>query len=385
MAVETDRIRIVVENKDGDIIHRDLPVMQPPRIVKLLSGASTITFPVHPKDPALKGINFKAWGTWLHAERLINGERKIIASGILKPGAEPDPATGLTTLEAQGFSAYPKGLPWLQNWNPITVDVGEVFERIWNHIQSQPHGNLGVQVYPTTTGAIMLPGFSFDNEELIIDFFALFIREVDEVDCGDFLEKLARDIPIDYFEESEWNEDKTGIVKKIHIAYPKGGVEQTDLIFRMGENVIAAKPKTEVDIQWTSDVSIKGWFPNKQYSYRLSNADPDRYRRVIKEADARINSNERAAAWARRKLARRQIPHYWEEITIDPYHPNAPFGEWDVGDTIRVEGQMPWKGHVSQDHRIIGWDLDSASNKCVIKLMAEGAFNYDPIDFPEPA
>ena len=376
-----NRIRFLVEDVYGNFLSRDLMV-QEPKIVRALSGPSSIEFKIHPQEPSAQGIPFKPWGTWIHAEKEIFGERVILASGIVQPG-EVDPESGILSLKAEGFSNYPKGIPWLENWNPIAVDPFEIWERIWNHIQSYENGNLGVTVYPTSSGTQMLPGFGFDNEELVIDFFAIFIREIDFNDCGDFLNKLARDTPIDYIEESSWNSDHSAILKKIHLYYPHGGYDQTGVLaFRINENIIKATPKQEVEIQWTSDLIMRGWFPGKVYSFTLSNSDPERYRRVIKEDDLQINSNERAAAWAHRKLARRNIPHYFENITIDSNHPNAPFGTWDVGDTIRIHGYMPWVGDVTQNHRIIAYALDDATGLCELQLMAEGAFNYDPIYYP---
>src|SRR6478609_10596264 len=124
MATQEDRIRIIVEDAHGNILSHDLEPMTPPVVTKKLSGPSNISFQIHPKQPSVQGIDFKAWGTWIHAEKLLRGERKILASGILKPG-EIDPASGMAQIEAEGFSAYPKGLPWLENWNPITVDPAE--------------------------------------------------------------------------------------------------------------------------------------------------------------------------------------------------------------------------------------------------------------------
>ena len=43
---------------------------------------------------------------------------------------------------------------------------------------------------------------------------------------------------------------------------------------------------------------------------------------------------------------------------------------------------MPWVGDVTQDHRIIAFALDDATGLCELQLMAEGAFNYDPIYYP---
>lgn len=386
-----DRFRFAVEDAHGNFLTRDLIVMEP-QIVRTLSGPCSISFKVHYNEPSVQHpdgsgpIQFKPWGHWIHALKTgLDGSEKVWASAIVKP-SEVDPTTGILSLEAAGFSSYAKGLPWLVNWNPIAVDPFEIVEQIWNHIQSYSKGNLGVTVYPTSSGMQMLPGFSFNNEQYIQDFFAIFIREVDRNDCGDYINKLARDIPFDYFEESSWNTGKTAISKKIRLAYPSGGVNQTDLVFRLNENVVSAKQKVEAEIQWVSGISMKGWFPQKQYYSEFINADPDRYRRVIDESDVRIDSNERAAAWAHRKLTRRQVPHYYESINIDPYHPNAPFGSFDVGDTITVSGPMPWVGtNVTQAHKIMAIGWDESKNSMELRLMAEGAFNYDPIDYvPRP-
>lgn len=385
-----DRFHFVIEDKAGNILARDV-IAQEPRVTRMLSGPSEIEFKIHPKDPSIQmpgglgPIKLKPWGHWCHALKTdLEGNEKIWASGLFQP-SDIDPTTGVMTARFEGFSNYPKGLPWLENWNPIAVDPFEVFARVWNHLQSYPHGNLGVEVYPTDSGTQMLPGFSFNGEEFIQDFFAIFIREVDRLDCGDYINKLARDIPFDYWEESFWNATKTVVNKKIRLAYPAGGVDQTDLVFRAGENVIGATPKQETEVEWFSDITIKGFFPGKQYSSTLANADPDRYRRVMDETDLNIDSNERAAAWAKRKLSRRQFPDQFDSIIIDPYHPNAPFGSFDVGDIIRIVGPIHWVSDaVDVKHKVLAHHWDEKSGQVELKVMAEGAFNYDPIEYVAP-
>ena len=389
-----DRFRYIIqEARTNRIITYDLPVSNA-KMMRKLSGSSLITFDVDYRDSRVqdpetgKPIAFKPWGHWCHVEYNFKGERKIWASGLMKP-SEVDPQTGMLQAEFEGFSAYPSGMQWLQNWNPIAVDPFEVVTKIWTHLQSYPNGNLGVTPYslgpngekvvPPVSNTQMLPGFSFDGNKFVMDFFALFIRAIDFIDCGDFLNKLARDIPFDFFEESNWNENHTNVEKWIRLAYPEGGVLQENLTFRLNENVFQAKSKTEAEIEWTSDLIVRGWFPGKVYSSQIQNADPKRYRRTILEEDAQINSQERAQAWSHRQLARRQFPNYWESIIVNQYHPNAPFGTYDVGDIIRVQGDMPWIGNVDQAHKIMGISIDQATNTCEITLKAEGAFNYDPI------
>lgn len=382
-----DRWRFAVEDRHGTFLTRDLIPVAPAKVVRNLSGPASIEFKVHYSEPSVQmadgsgAIQFKPYGQLVHALKEDQFGNEIVwASCIVQP-SDIDPASGVLDLRTQGFSGYAKGLPWLENWNPIAVDPFEVVERIWNHIQSYAHGNLGVTVYPTSSGTQMLPGFSFNNEEFVQDFFAIFIREIDRQDCGDYINKLARDIPFDYFEESAWNASRTDIIKKIRLGYPSGGFNRTGLVFRPNENIRETKQKQEVEKDWFSDISLKGYFPGKQYSVQLGNADPDRLRRVVDELDLKINSQERAAAWAKRLLTRRQTPNYYESIIIDPYHSNAPFGTFDVGDNVLVEGPMPWKGDMKQIHKVLAHVWDEEKNVVQLALMAEGAFNYDPIEY----
>lgn len=381
-----DRWHIWVEDRYGDILTKDL-VPQEFVFVRNLSGPCQIEFKVHPKEPSVQmpngsgAIQFKPWGHLIHAVKEdLNGDEKVWGTGIFQP-SDIDPDTGVMALRAKGFSCYADGLPWLENWNPIAVDPFEIAHRIWTHIQSYPMGNMGVTVYPTSSGTQMLPGFSFQNEEWIQDFFAIFIRESDRNDCGDYFTKLARDIPFDFYEESVWNPATRSVDKAIRLAYPYGGVDQLGIVFRFGENVSDSTQKAESETDWFSDVTIDGYYPGKVYSATVSNADPDRWRRVMSDKDLRVDSSERAAAWAHRLLTRNQAPKYFESIVVEPYHSNAPWGSYDVGDFIRYQGSMHWKGNINQKHKVMAIIWDEKKDTVELKLKAEGVFNYDPIDY----
>lgn len=372
-------MRVIVEHATTrEIVSRDLDINKI-QVVANLSGPCQIDIEVPWKGYDQPWIKFLPFGHLIHVEHEVMGQREIVATGIMQP-SEVDPQTGNIRVVADGFSNYPKDIPWLQNWNPVVVDPFEIFHKVWDHLQSYPTGNLNVQVYPSSSGTYMLPGFSFDGSEFVLDFFAFFLRSADMRDCADTINNLARDIPFDYLEESTWNSNRTQIDKKIHLGYPKLGVERTGMVFRFGENVISGKPRPTTDVEWASDIIVKGWFPGKVYSSDFKNDDSNRLRRVIKQDDISINSKERAMVWAKRKLTRRQVPDYWEEIQIDPFHPNAPFGQWRLGDEILVQGHMPWVGKVSAKHRIIGWGWDGVG-PMTLKLKHEGAFNYDPINY----
>lgn len=376
-----DRFRLIVqETRSKEILTRDM-IATNLQIQRQLSGPCTIECDVDPNDPSVSGIYFKPWRQYVHVEKTMQGKRKIWATGIVQP-SETDDKTGVLHLKAKGFAGYPKDMPWLENINWIANDAFDPVVEIWDHLQSFPNGDLGVEVFPTKCGAEMLPGYAFDGGLWNMNFFATFVRETDRLDCGDYIDALAKDTPFDYAERSEWNADRTDVIKKIELGYPRLGAVQDKLAFVINENVTAAKPHTESSIDWVSDVGISGWFPGVESSYELANADPNRLRRYLKEEDAFIDSDERAAAWAHRKLARRQTPAYWETITIIPDHPNAPFGSFDVGDTITVSGFMPWVGDVVQDHKIMAISISEKDNICQLNLKAEGQFNYDAIYYP---
>lgn len=377
-----DRFRLIVQQtRGGNIISRDLTATNL-MVQRALSGPCDIQCDVNPNDPSVQGIYFKPWEQYIHVEKTMQGKRKIWASGIVAPSTV-DEKTGVLHLKAKGFAGYPKGLPWLDDLNWVTNDAYEPVVEIWRYLQSFPHGDLDVEVFPKTSGVEMLPGYSYDGTSMSLNFFATFVRATDKLDCGDYIDALARDIPFDYAERSQWNHDRTDVIKKIELGYPRLGVIQQNLAFVLNENVLSAKPHTESQIDWVSDIGVTGVFPGFEYSFELANADPNRLRRYLNETDTSIDSNERAAAWAHRLLARRQTPAYWESITVDMHHPNAPFGTFDVGDTITVRGAMPWVGDIAQDHKVIGISVDDTKNICQLTLKAEGEFNYDPIYFPD--
>ncbi|OIN79354.1 hypothetical protein [Mycobacterium malmoense] len=691
-----------------------------------LSDGCDISFDVNLNDTSAAGLQFKSYGYYIHASKIMYpGKERLWCTGITQP-SDVDETSPILHLKAKGYAAYPKDIPWLEDLNWVANDAFRPVVEIWRHLQQDfPNGNLDVEVYPAASGVEMLPGYAFDGNLLNLNFFATFIRQTDKLDCGDYINALARDIPFDYREESEWNADRSGVIKRLHLGYPRLGVIQENLAFVLTENVLSAKPHTEATTDYATDVGVTGWFPGVEYcvsddtevmtregwqrydeisvgttvltqnnetglaewqsveavnvfegerwiyetnfrghssastaehrwpvawfshpgqpwrrrwattasftknekvscaapvvdlpstpkyddalvellawywtegtwavpggkiaisqwgnhierikaaaarlfgpetvgsnlrkgdgeecvwrgavwqaqrnntivifgsaasavflehivdyrtkavsydfianltqaqlelfincsvwadadsdwdptdqvhfgqkyehnidvlqfacqlagrksvkhtsrtmngqpwyglgiyaqhrtkikaktmldnmerrwhkgvvwcpttpngtwcarrkgtvyftgnSSQLANADPDRLRRYLSEDDAFIDSNERAKAWAGRRLARRQTPPYWETITINPLHSNAPFGSFDVGDTIPVSGDMPGVGYISQDHKIIAIstkvDDKSGAEVTQLTLKAEGAFNYDPIFFP---
>lgn len=383
-----DRMRFsVVEVNTDKILSRDL-VPKEHSVTVNLSAPTQLSMSIDQSQRygSAGGIGFKNWGQYIIPELETDQFGKICFGGPILSDNRVDPATGDLILDGLGFMGYPKGIPWLENFNPIAVDPAEVFQRVWAHIQSYVNAQLGVEVLPASTGTQMLPGFAFDGSILSFDFFALFVRASDLIDSGDFLTSLARDLPLDLFEEVAWNEDRTELTKVLRLAYPLGGVKQEHLAFRLGENVINAEKAEEFEIEPVSDIIIRSWIPGRVSSAQLTNADMTRLRRVAMEEDANISNNERAAAWARRKLTRRNVPKHFKKITVKLDHHNAPFGSYWVGDSIYVEARdYPWHGDIEGWHRIVSITMKNDEPDAELTLKAEGAFNYDPIIYnPDP-
>ena len=380
----TDRLRFTVLQVNSDeILSRDL-VVQEAEVMVSLSGPSRCSFkiPQGEQTASAYGINWKTWGQWIVPEIELNGVRKCLGAQLVNK-CDIDAQSGTMQIEGMGFLGYPKSIPWLENFSPIAVDPAEIVQRIWAHIQNFTNANLGVEVLPASTGTQMLPGYSFDGNILNFDFYAMFIREVDFQDCGDAINSLARDIPLDMLEEVSWTDSaRTTLSKVVRLGYPYLGYLQQYLAFILGENVIMAEKAEELEIEPVTDVIIRGWRPGKTYSSRLTNDDYTRVRRVIMEEDANIDSTERAAAWAKRRLTRRNIPLSFQKIVIDPSHPNAPIESFWVGDTIYVEAKnYPWVGDIVGWHRITGMTFKDGEPLVELQLKTEGAFNYDPITY----
>lgn len=379
----TDRLRFsVIEVNTDRILTRDL-VVKEPKVRPNLSGASSMQFKIDQNESmaSAAGIAWKNNGQLVICEMEVDGVQFIFAWGLVTDN-QVDKQTGEMSIQCTGMLGYPQNRPYLENFNPIAVDPFEIISRVWAHLGSFSNANLGIVIEPASSGTQMLPGYSYDGNILNFDFYAVFYRASDLNDCGDIINGLARDIPFDMIEEATWNEDKTELTKKIRLGYPQGGFQQDSLTFRLGENVIEAEKMEEKDIMPVTDVIIRGWLPGRVYSSELSNADPTRYRTTILEEDAQIDSTERAAAWAHRKLTRRNIPISFKTITIDANHPNAPLGSFWLGDSIYIYApDYPWYGTIEGWHRVTYIDYDQDKGQAEIGVKVQGAWDYDPIEY----
>lgn len=394
----TDRIKFsVIRVNTNQIITTDLLFTDATVTVNLSSPSrSQIKIPQPEQFRSAAGIDWKTWKYWIIPEIGIGNQRKFLGAQLLTR-VDIDPQSGELNLEATGFLGYPKGIPFLQDYNPIAEDPATIIQTVWAHLQNFTNANLGISVQPNKLNVLMTPGYSFDGNVLNFDFYCIFLRAVDFQDSGDIINSLARDLPLDMLEEVTW----TGSLpnKVVRLGYPQLGYKRTALNFKMGENVLSAELADELEIEPVSDVIIRGWRPGSTYSSQLNIetinaelvaagkpqlvADPlERVRRTIMEEDANIDSTERAQAWARRRLTRRNIPRSFKKIMIDPNHPNGPIDDFWLADSIYVQAaSYPWIGEIKGWHRVTSLTFKANELPVEVGLKVDGAFNYDPIGY----
>jgi hypothetical protein len=406
----TDRLHFVVTEANTDrLLSADLITKQN-QVKASLTAPSHMTLVLDQGQSvdSAEGINWRSWGQWVYCEIEYDGVSEVFCYGIVTD-VQIDPQNGDLTLEVTGPIGYAKGIPWLENYNPPAPTILAVVQRVWAHLESYDNAMLGIDIVDTPgawtgdhggiegNGPRLLPGFGFDGNALSFDFYAMFVRPGDFLDCGDTISGLARDMPFDMFEEATGSGGS--YAKTIRLAYPMGGVKHQDLLFEIGDNVLSATLADEEEIGPASDVIIRGWLPGRITDAKVTDEDMSwgrdetRFRRVVMEEAVHIDSGERAAAYAKRRLQKRHIPKYFNKIIIDPNHPNAELGSFKVGDSIRiVAANFPWKGELDDYHRILSITYGESpggqqsgggtpNGMAELETKAEGAFNYDPIEY----
>lgn len=130
----------------GEILEWELPIARD-ELSWELSGAGSFRGTVSPDTARLRAADgrllLEEWGTLLYAE--ADGE--IRWGGIVMSSKFNGAAW---SVEAAGFSAYAHGLPYGGAYTGVAVDPATVIGAIWSHIQSYPHGNLGLTVKGST-------------------------------------------------------------------------------------------------------------------------------------------------------------------------------------------------------------------------------------------
>jgi hypothetical protein len=275
-------------------------------------------------------------------------------------------------IEAAGWSSYLQHRYDLDGQHggrgPYTyADRCDVIRNIWTYAQSIADGNLGVLVDSTTsTSKVGTPSDVYNSYSY-------------DMNClGDQADDLVSgDATPDYTCATAWNADKTGVVKRVRLGWPRLGARRTDLSFSSGVNIIE-DPEVALGGDDYAQVVIASGAGDGSAKLRQISAVRNGRLRLEAAVDApELNGNDTLKARAEAERAWRQVLGSVDQITIRNTSA-APFGAWQVGDDVYTRVHNAWTD-VTGWFRITGWSIKPTAQggpQAVISLKPSAMYNY---------
>lgn len=339
--------RIRGDGAAGEFLDWNLPLTNV-GITSTLSGPGALTATVPMEDARLRGQDiFRDWGTAIWAE--ADGEIK--GGGILVGTTFQGPSVEVTCM---GLSGYPQGMPYLDYGAWVQIDPLFAARHIWQHLQSQPGGNLGVVVDETTSPVRIgkpLENVAFTTgagEEVDFEAGPYKLAWWQTDDLGAEFDKLAQSTPFDYNEETRWVGDQ--LEHRLRLHYPRKGQRRHDLRFAIGENIAVIPSASSSGEEYANEVLFLGAGEGRDMVRGTASRSEGRLRRAVVASDKAARSKLRANAGAKAELALRTDIETITSISVVD-HQHAPFGSFDIGDEILVQGDFGWLD-VYEWHRI---------------------------------
>lgn len=260
----------------------------------------------------------------------------------------------VTTLEQQdrttrvactGVTGYPDGMPWLAPAQDlIDADPLDIVRTIWDHLQTQPGGNLHLTLDDTTTTVRIGEEerdveFTTDTgDDVSFETGPFRLNAVDAQDLAKTIDDLAADTPFDYIEHTSWDGEQ--IVHRLELGHPTLGIRQTDMRFDTTLN-LSVLPALGLDENtYASEVLLVGAGEGRASITGHVPDTPTRLRRVAVVADKSVRTKAAADRAARAELERRSEAGTITDLTVID-SPDARLDELGVGDTIHVQGPLP--------------------------------------------
>lgn len=275
-------------------------------------------------------------------------------------------------LEAASWSSY------LQKRHDFDGELGgrgpytyadrcTVMRDIWAYAQSVADGNLGVVVDSTTsTSTVGTP-----DDVLHSNFWEM-------PNLGSrFDDMVSGDATPDYTCTTSWNTDKSDVVKRIRIGWPRLGRRRADISFSSGVNIIEDPQVTLTGDDYAQVVGALGTGDGRGKRRAISAIRNGRLRleHVLDLPD--IKGNDQLAARAAQERTIRQNLGSVDQITIRNT-PSAPFGSWEIGDDVHTRVHNAWTDYTGWC-RITGWTTrpDAAGGpQAVVDLKPASSFQY---------
>lgn len=304
-----------------------------PEVTDALSAPPVATATIAADLPQLKGADgqplFQRWKTAIYAE----------AAGQIRAGWLLRDAKRAGTdweLDLVGFSAYPGEQGYDGEKTFVGEDPFNIYRHIWAYLQSQPGGNLGVEVGGTvspvrvgtpeqtseftTSDGINVSGESGPRE----------LNWWSTTDLGEEIDRLAAETPFDWLETHAWGSGDQ-VAHRIVTDYPRIGGKRPDLRLVYGENV---RTRPEVGAgRYANGVVVLGSGEGRTRVRGYAGTVDGRLRRVRTVEDTNLTSTTEANARARRELAAGQGQYVVDTILVED-HSNADLMAIQLGDSM---------------------------------------------------
>lgn len=342
-----NRWRYFAERLNGDgtgtLIEPEIPLIDP-EIEDVLSGPGGLSGKLAPEVARLVDSQgrpvFQEWSTAIYAE--ADGE--IHGGGILTHssfnGSEWD-------IECTGFTGYAKDMPYTGSGAYfVNTDTLDIVRYIWDHIQSQDGGNIGLEFDQTKSR--LLVGSELASEEydpeggpggLTLQSQAYKLRWYQDHDLSSNIDGLAEDTPFDYHERHFWDGD---VVRHyVDFGVPRLGRRRNSLRFVLGENIFAMPTLERDGDEYADEVYMLGAGEGASMIRGHAFSGRTRLRRPTVLTDSSIRRLARANDKARGELQWRRSLDDISSVSVRNT-PHAPIGAVNVGDEIYIAGNLGW-------------------------------------------
>jgi hypothetical protein len=170
-------------------------------------------------------------------------------------------------------------------------------------------------------------------------------------DLGAVIDELADKGPFDYRERHFWNFGRTEVQHELVFGHPKLGVRREELRFVLGENIHTPPTVTADGNSFANHVRVLGAGEGRDMVRAEASVLDGRLRRMAVVDDKSVRHAGLAQSRAGQELRRRQAPLTIEHVVVRDT-PNAPLGSWEVGDDIRLQGELDWM-HIDLWFRVL--------------------------------
>lgn len=352
------------------IIADELP-LQDVELHDDLSGPGAFTATISPEVARLKADDgnpiFRRWSTGLYAIR----DGQVRCGGILATVADDGPKL---SLDAVGLTGYALGMPYTgPEYQGVQVDPLDLVRRMWDHIQAQPHGNLGLVVADTTSPlrvGVKSKDVSFttgSGESVDFTTGPYVLAPYSTTDMAKAIDDLAKAAPFDYHAAHAITGDT--ITHRLDLGYPGIGRRRHDLRFVVGENILPIPGVTYGTDDMASEVMILGAGDGRSMVIGNWAAPTDALRRVVVLENKTVRSKAAAVRLAEREARRRvEAPVLPEEVVV-LNHPNAPLGSYSVGDEVLLQTADGWGDGFAVWSRIVSLATDPATDAVTLTTI----------------